>query len=207
MHLLGCVRGPAGARPRGPVLAHPLERRAACSAAFSRAAESVSGFLFCSVPMPAPNCCNYPTFTLYDVSNCPSQECRCDFYKRPARDVMEQKARPHDPSGSNVQSTWLSRHRLKCPPGDPHLPCGGTSGRQRPVPWFGAPPAPPPSWAGAAACRRRRQPLVGPGTRGGLHPQKSPRAEGSWGSTGRGRGLCPAGLAFVPVFWLPVGLL
>lgn len=42
--------------------------------------------------------------------------------------------------------------------------------------------------------------LVGPGSRGGLHSQKCPRAEGSWGRGDEGRGLCTAGLAFVPIF-------
>lgn len=75
--------------------------------------------------MSALHCFNYPSFTFYNILSCPSQECRCDFYKRPAGDVMEQKAKPHDPSRLNVQSTWFPGHRLKlswAPPGAPGYP-------------------------------------------------------------------------------------
>lgn len=100
-------------------------------AMFSPKVESVCGFfLSCSLLICLGICqlrtvFNYPSFTFYNILSCPSQECRCDFYKRPAGDVMEQKAKPHDPSRLNVQSTWFPGHRLKlswAPPGAPGYP-------------------------------------------------------------------------------------
>lgn len=79
-------------------------------------------------PQQGPHCCHYPSSMFYNIWSRPRQEHACDFHKRPAGDVTEQKTKPQNPSGPNIQVMWppgLLMHTLRLPWGPQLLPSVG----------------------------------------------------------------------------------